>query len=96
MEPISAIIIGLLVLLIAAFIIWPQNGLIVIWKRHIWNAKKVLIEDALKYLYQQEEKNAKPTAKSMEEALRISSSKAYDLVITLERSELIITVDYKI
>lgn len=96
MEPISAIIIGFIVLAVSAFVIWPQNGLIAIWKRYIWNAKKVLIEDGLKLLYQLEETKVAVTVQNIEKALTISSSKANELVAQLEKIGLITTVGNKI
>lgn len=96
MEPILTIILGLLVLLAVAFVIWPQNGLIAIWRRHIWNAKKVLIEDALKLLYQLEENNIAATVQNIEESLTISSSKANELVAKLEKIGLAETANSKI
>ncbi|MCK5455573.1 MAG: metal-dependent transcriptional regulator [Melioribacteraceae bacterium] len=96
MEPITAIIIGLMVLAVTAFVIWPQNGLIAIWKRYIWNANKVLIEDALKRLYQLEENKVTAAVQNIEKALTISSSKANELVAQLEKIGLIITINNKI
>ena len=91
MEPITAIIIGLVVLAVIAFIIWPKNGLIAIWKRYIWNANKVLIEDALKLIYQLEENKDIATIQNIEKSLTISSSKAKELVAKLEKIQLITT-----
>jgi len=91
MEPITAIIIGLMVLAVIAFIIWPQNGLIAIWKRYIWNANKVLVEDSLKLLYQLEESKVTAAVQNIEKALTISSSKANELVAKLEKIQLITT-----
>ncbi len=96
MEPISAIIIGLIVLLIIAFVILPKNGLIAILKRYIWNAKKVLNEDTLKLLYQQEEENIPSTIHNVEKALKIPSGKAEELITTLEKTGLIARADNKI
>lgn len=96
MEPIIAIIIGLLVLLAAAFVVWPQNGLIAIWHRHIWNTKKVLIEDALKLLYQLDENKVTATVKNIEESLTISLGKANELVAKLEKIGLTETANNKI
>ena len=96
MEPISAIIIGLLILLIIALVMWPKKGLVAIWKRNIWNAKKILNEDALKLLYQLEEESIPSTISEVEKALKISSSKADTLIITLEKTGLITIVDNKI
>ena len=96
MEPIFAILLGLLVLLVAAFVVWPQNGLIAIWQRHIWNAKKVLLEDALKLLYQLEEKKISATVQNIEESLAISLSKAKRLAAKLEKIGLTETTNDKI
>lgn len=96
MEPISAIIIGLIVLLIIAFVMLPKNGLIAIWKRYIWNAKKVLNEDTLKLLYQLEEEKIPSTIQNIEKALKISSGKTEELITTLEKTGLIVRVDNKI
>jgi len=96
MEPITAIIIGLMVLAVIAFIIWPQNGLIAIWKRYIWNANKVLVEDSLKLLYQLEEIKVIATVQNIEESLTISSGKANELVAKLLKIQLITTVNNNI
>jgi len=96
MEPISAIIIGLIVLLIIAFVMLPKNGLIAIWKRYIWNAKKILNEDTLKLLYQLEEENIPSTIQNVEKAFKISLGKTEELITTLEKTGLIARVDNKI
>ncbi len=96
MEPINAIIIGVLILLIIAFVIWPKKGLISIWKRHIWNAKKILNEDTLKLLYQQEEESISSNLHNIEKTLKISSVKADKLISILKKTGLITETDGKI
>ena len=96
MEPITAIIIGLIVLALTAFVVWPKNGIIAIWNRYIWNTKKVLIEDALKLIYQLEDEKITATVQKIEETLSISSSKAFELVAKLEKIKLITKIHKKI
>ena len=50
-EPLVFLIIGILVILILILLFYPNKGIISVWKKSRYANKKVLIEDALKYLY---------------------------------------------
>jgi len=96
MEPIISIIIGFAVLFVLSAIAWPKKGLIAIWKRYVWNAKRVQIEDALKLFYQLEEDQNISSVKKVEEALALSSVKANELINNLENRGLIKSIGEKI
>lgn len=96
MDPINALLVGLIILAVITYLFWPQKGLIAMWKRTIWNAKKILMEDALKLFYQYEEKRIVPTTKTVEEELSISFSKTKDIIKKLKQFNLIELRDDKI
>ncbi|MDZ7267295.1 MAG: DtxR family transcriptional regulator [candidate division KSB1 bacterium] len=80
---------GLLAL--AAIVLWPNYGLLVQWQKLNRTTQKVLIEDALKHLYHQEEKGQRATLESLSGALSISRDQAARLLTKLESLGLIIS-----
>ncbi|MFA3782540.1 FeoA domain-containing protein [Melioribacteraceae bacterium 4301-Me] len=89
MNPLISLIIGLSVLLIFGFIVWPDTGLIARKRKLKIDAKRVLIEDALKHLYDCEYKNTICTLNSISDTLAISYEKAVELVNMLGDMKLV-------
>ena len=96
MDPINALLVGFIILAVITYVFWPQKGLIAVWKRTVWNAEKILMEDALKLFYQYEEKQIVPTTKTVEEELSISFSKTKHIIKKLKQFKLIELRDDKI
>lgn len=75
MSPATLILIGLLVLALLVWVIWPQKGLLAILERMRMNTLKVQMEDALKFLYDCEYKDINCNLHSIAGNLHISSNK---------------------
>lgn len=80
----ATIIIGLIV-----WFYWPDKGLYALIKRGKKNSKRVLIEDALKHIYDCETKNVTCSLNSIAGNLSISSDAAANLVAKLNTMNLI-------
>jgi DtxR family transcriptional regulator, Mn-dependent transcriptional regulator len=68
-DPISALIIALIIILIAVLILWPQKGIFWQFKTGVRNTERVLMEDTLKQLYDHEYRGRVSTLKSISGAL---------------------------
>ena len=90
-DPLTALLSGFGVLLIIAYIFWPQKGLIARWKISKSNTERVLIENALKHLYNCEYNGISCSLNSIAGNLNISSDRAAQLVARLVELGLIIT-----
>lgn len=84
MNPIYTTLIGVLLLIFTAWIFWPNAGLIDKIKRWRQDAERVLIEDALKHLYDCEYRNISCTINSIAGNLSINTDRATKLVSRLE------------
>ena len=82
-QPLIALLVGIVGLALIALVVWPRSGL---WAR-LQTARRrtarVLIEDALKHLYDYEYKNISSTLESLSGALSISTDEATRLVARL-------------
>jgi DtxR family Mn-dependent transcriptional regulator len=90
-NPLEALIIALLILAVLGFFFWPERGALAEWKRSKRYTKRVLIEDALKHLYDYELKDVKVTLESIAGHLSISEDGATELVSKLEEMRLVST-----
>jgi DtxR family Mn-dependent transcriptional regulator len=68
-NPVLTLLLATAILLILAFIFWPDKGLIARWRWSREAGKKELIEDALKHIYNCEEKNITCTLTSLAGAI---------------------------
>lgn len=90
-NPVSLLIIGLIFLGLFIWSIWPNRGLLAIWRRNRLDRKRVLLEDALKHLYDCEYKNKKASVDSLAGNLAISTEQAAELTANLEKQNLILS-----
>lgn len=90
-DPLSLLIIGLVLMAIFVWIVWPQRGLIAWWQRNQLDRKRVLLEDALKHFYDCEYKNKKASVDSLAGNLAISAEQAAELAAHLEKLDLILS-----
>jgi DtxR family Mn-dependent transcriptional regulator len=83
-DPLNALLIGLLVLAVISLTFWPRIGLGARWKRWTQDTERVQIENALKHIYDCEYKNISCTIHSIAGNLSIKSDRAAKLVSRLE------------
>ena len=88
-NPLDALIIVLLFLAILGFLFWPESGAVAKWRRSKKYTKRVLIEDALKHLYDYESKDVTVTLQSIAGHLSISGDDTAELASKLEEMGLI-------
>lgn len=75
--------------MVLALIFWPNNGLLSLWVRARRNTQRVLLEDALKYLFDCEYKNIPCRLNSIAGNLNISADRATKLLGRLRSMGLI-------
>ncbi len=90
-DPLLALLAALGLLGLAGTVFWPNYGLLAQLHKLNRTTQKVLIEDALKHLYHQEEKGRKATLESLSGALGISRDHAARLLTKLETVGLIVS-----
>lgn len=83
-DPLITLLIGSGILLLAVISLYPQKGLLARIKRSKNISKRVLIEDALKHLYNSEYNNIDCTLNSVAGKLSVSEDDAADLITKLE------------
>lgn len=88
-EPLGLLIIGILITLIFVILFFPNKGIIAVWKKSRYANKKVLIEDALKYLYNCEYNNSTCSLNGIAGNLSISADDATDIIARLESMGLV-------
>lgn len=88
-EPLVLLIIGILVMLIFGLLFYPNKGIISVWKKSRYTNKKILIEDALKYLYNCEYNGINCSLNSIAGNLSISADEATDIIARLESMGLV-------
>ncbi|HMU42790.1 MAG TPA: metal-dependent transcriptional regulator [Ignavibacteriaceae bacterium] len=88
-EPLVLLIIGILVALIFVIVFYPNKGIMAVWKKSKYANKKILIEDALKYLYDCEYNRTNCTLNSIAGNLSISADDAADIISRLESMGLV-------
>lgn len=88
-EPLMLLIAGSIVVLISVLLFYPNKGIIAVWKKSNYANKKVLIEDALKYLYNCEYNNSTCSLNGIAGNLSISADEATDIISRLETMGLV-------
>lgn len=88
-EPLTLLIIGSAAIIIFVLLFYPNKGVIAIWKKSRYANKKVLIEDALKYLYNCEYNNSTCSLNGIAGNLSISADDATDIISRLESMGLV-------
>ena len=80
---------GVLAILALIGIFWPRRGLISVWNKARMNTQRVLLEDALKFLFDCEYKNISCGLNSIAGNLNISADRAAKLLNRLRAMGLI-------
>lgn len=90
-NPLLALLIALSVIGIIAVLFWPGKGIYATYRRAKSNTSRVLIEDALKHLYDYEERNVRSTLRSIAGHLSVNGDITTRLVEKLESMGLVIS-----
>ncbi|OGU77624.1 MAG: hypothetical protein A2V93_01210 [Ignavibacteria bacterium RBG_16_34_14] len=88
-DPLFALLIAFAFSGILAVLFWPAKGIYATYKKAKRNTSRVLIEDALKHLYDYEERTVKPTLRSIAGHLSVSSDDTIQLVEKLQSMGLV-------
>jgi DtxR family Mn-dependent transcriptional regulator len=88
-EPLTALIWGIVFVILACVGFWPGRGLVWRWKRSGRLTERVLLEDALKHIYNGEYKKQTATLISLCGALQLPGGAVSDLVARAEAMRLL-------
>lgn len=83
-DPLLALLIGFTLMGIILILFWPKKGIYSTYKNAKRNKLRILIEDALKHLYDYEERNVSCTIQSISGYLFISSDDSTKLISKLQ------------
>jgi DtxR family Mn-dependent transcriptional regulator len=95
-SPYLALTVFFLLLLISAAVLWPKLGLLARYNKMLSNTKRVLMEDALKHIYDYESHDLAPTLNSIAGNLGISADKSSKIVENLKKLNLITIHDHNL
>jgi DtxR family Mn-dependent transcriptional regulator len=88
-NPVLALLVAAVAGLIAVVLFWPARGLFWRWMRALRATDRVLVEDALKHLYDCEANQHTCTLPSLSGAMSLSNSRAAELFDRLEKMDLV-------
>lgn len=88
-NPLTALIIGTILLGITAVIFWPEKGIWARWQKNSHLNERVLSEDVLKHIYKFEMKGQRPTIESIAGVLHISLNDTAELLEKMEANALL-------
>lgn len=92
-DPLNALLIFLASIIIFLIIIWPDWGLWYRLRKSMKNNKRIMMEDALKEIYESERNEEDSTVKSLAGSLSVSSDQVTVVLKLLSEMELIKFVD---
>jgi DtxR family Mn-dependent transcriptional regulator len=84
-------VIGLALLLVGGFVVWPQSGLVARLKRARRQSLRTRVEDGLKHLYDYEYRGLKTSLESLSGALSLKRDDAVALADRLMHFKLIVS-----
>jgi DtxR family Mn-dependent transcriptional regulator len=88
-DPALALTIGIALIAAAVLLLWPVSGFLWRWLRGLRATERVLIEDALKHLFDCEYKEHSANLQSVSGALAVSGNRAAELLRRLQEQELV-------
>ena len=88
-DPLTALVIGILLMGITAVFIWPGKGILARWQKTRHLTERVQSEDALKHIYKFEMKGRRPTVESVAGILHTSLNETAELLGKMEASDLL-------
>lgn len=89
MDPLASLITGIVVMLLLLALFYPENGIIAIQRKARVSKERILIEDTLKFLFDNEYKGLSSSVQAMAGTLHITMDKATELIPKLESLGLI-------
>ncbi len=95
-SPIIALLLFTIIMIFTVIIFLPKRGLVARYKKILRNTQRVLMEDALKHLYDYETHGLIATLNSIAGNLNISVDKASKIVENLKKLNLIFLAEQKI
>jgi DtxR family Mn-dependent transcriptional regulator len=95
-DPLSSLAIAGLIAGVLALFFWPEGGLFWRWRRTRQMTERVLVEDALKHLYESQMEGQCPTRARLAAALQIAEGQASELLAAMAARELVETADDQI
>lgn len=90
-NPLLNLIIAGLVMGLGLWVFWPERGLLWRWQRARHLTRRVLIEDALKHIYDYTHQGHRPTLQSIAGALRSSGDDVADLLTEMQAHEFVVS-----
>ena len=88
-DPLTALLIGIILLGITAVIFWPEKGILARWQKNSHLNERVQSEDALKHIYKFEMKGRRATIESVAGILHIRLDDAAELLVKMEENGLL-------
>jgi DtxR family Mn-dependent transcriptional regulator len=88
-NPAVALTVAVAVGAVAVLLLWPVRGLLWRWLRGLRATERVLIEDALKHLFDFEYRQSLANLQSLSGALAVSGNRAAELLRRLQEQELV-------
>jgi len=95
-NPIAALTIFFIVVTVLFVFFWPKKGIYSRYKRGLISTKRVLIEDALKHIYDYEYRSLTPTLNSIAGNLNITPDNSANLIEELKKHSLIVFSNQKV
>ena len=89
MTPFETLLVGTAVLVVCALLVWPRTGLLARWRHAADRSARILIEDALKHLYDYEYRKIPSTLESLAGTLFVTGDEAVKLITRLEALRLV-------
>ena len=88
-DPAQALLIALAILALGAALFWPERGLAVRWFARLRKTDRVLLEDALKHLYDDEYNEREANLNGLAGAMGVPRNRIAALIEQLERMGLV-------
>jgi DtxR family Mn-dependent transcriptional regulator len=88
-DPLSSLLTGIIIIIVSVLVFWPQWGLAARLRRASRSGQRILMEDALKHVYECETNNETCTYKSLAGSISLHPEKAAKLITRLESMGLI-------
>ncbi|MFO8035466.1 MAG: metal-dependent transcriptional regulator [Anaerolineales bacterium] len=88
-ESLLTFLIASLFLALIGFLFWPQKGIFWKWQKRRRRSERVLVEDALKYVFKCERRDRTPTLESIAGMLSISLDRATEIMDRTRERDLV-------
>jgi DtxR family Mn-dependent transcriptional regulator len=89
LDPIWTLTIGLAILALGSMIVWPDHGVLARWRKARGMTKRVLVEDALKFVQKRETLSEAVALEGVAGSLNVSMNEAAELLEQMQRAGLI-------